>query len=573
MDPEPSEPSTGVASVPDQPPSAHSEPGAQGPSAGGDSGTMSQDAEVDMKEVELNEMEPEKQPMNAASGAAVAGGAEKNGLVKIKVADDEAEAAAAKFTGLSKEELLKVAGSPGWARTRWALLLLFWLGWLGMLAGAVVIIVQAPRCRPLPAQRWWHKGALYRIGDLQAFQGSDKGDLQSGISDLKKRLDYLNSLKVKGVVLGPIHENQKDDLAGTHLKKIDPTLGTKEDFDSFLQSSKKKSIRVILDLTPNYRGQDPWFQPTQHDSVTAQLKDALTYWLEAGVDGIQLRHVESLTDAPALLTEWENITKSSGEDRLLIAGTASSKLQDMQDILGLLQPTTNLLLTSSYLSGSAGNSSTEALVVQYLDIVGDGWCSWTSSQGPLMTAFVPPTLLRLYHLLFFTLPGTPVFSYGDEIGLEPVPGQPMKAPLMPWGDSGEPSAPGSGSTNLASVKTQSEDPASLLSLFRKLSDQRIKERSLLHGDFHALSLGPHIFSYVRQWDQNQRFLVLLNFGDQGQPTRWGASLPGGVSLPASMNLLLSTKPGSNRKEGSSLDPKTLTLEPHEGLLLHFPYEA
>lgn len=135
-----------------------------------------------MKEVELNEMEPEKQPMNAASGAAMAvvaaSGAEKNGLVKIKVADDEAEAAAAaKFTGLSKEELLKVAGSPGWVRTRWALLVLFWLGWLGMLAGAVVIIVRAPRCRELPAQSWWHKGALYRIGDLQAFQGQKDGDL------------------------------------------------------------------------------------------------------------------------------------------------------------------------------------------------------------------------------------------------------------------------------------------------------------------------------------------------------------------------------------------------------------
>nr|BAG65456.1 unnamed protein product [Homo sapiens] len=82
---------------------------------------MSQDTEVDMKEVELNELEPEKQPMNAASGAAMSlAGAEKNGLVKIKVAEDEAEAAAAaKFTGLSKEELLKVAGSPGWVRTRW----------------------------------------------------------------------------------------------------------------------------------------------------------------------------------------------------------------------------------------------------------------------------------------------------------------------------------------------------------------------------------------------------------------------------------------------------------------------
>lgn len=30
-----------------------------------------------------------------------------------------------------------------------------------------------------------------------------------------------------------------------------------------------------------------------------------------------------------------------------------------------------------------------------------------------------PGLIRLYHLLLFTLPGTPIFKYGDEIGLQP----------------------------------------------------------------------------------------------------------------------------------------------------------
>ncbi|XP_037373624.1 4F2 cell-surface antigen heavy chain [Talpa occidentalis] len=560
MDPELPEPSTDVVSVPSQPSTAHSEPDAQGPSEGGDSGTMSQDAEVDMKEVELNEMEPEKQPMNAASGAAVAGGAEKNGLVKLKVADDEGEAAAAKFTGLSKEELLKVAGSPGWVRTRRALLLLFWLGWLGMLAGAVVIIVRAPRCRELPAQRWWHTGALYRIGDLRAFQGGDAGRLEG----LKGHLDYLSTLKVKGVVLGPIHENQKDDLSATNLERIDPTLGSKEDFDNFLQSSKKKSIRVILDLTPNYRGQDSWFQPAQHADVETKMKDALSFWLQAGVDGFQLRHVETLTNAPSLLTEWQNITKSFSEDRLLIAGTGSS---DLNQILNLLESTKDLLLTSSYLS--MGNP--KAQITQYLDAIGDGWGSWALSQGELMTRFVPPPLLRLYYLLFFTLRGTPVFSYGDEIGLQTA-GQPAKAPVMPWGESSDPSTAGSGNTNLTSVKDQSKDPGSLLSLFRRLSDQRGKERSLLHGDFHEISLGSNLFSYVRLWDQNMRFLVLLNFEEVGQPISWQSiSLPGGTSLPAKVELMLSTKSG--RTEGSTLDLEKLTVEPHEGLLLHFPYEA
>lgn len=59
--------------------------------------------------------------------------------------------------------------SPSWVRTRWALLMVFWLGWLGMLVGAVLIILQAPRCRDLPATNWWNDGPLYQIGRIQAF--------------------------------------------------------------------------------------------------------------------------------------------------------------------------------------------------------------------------------------------------------------------------------------------------------------------------------------------------------------------------------------------------------------------
>ena len=61
-----------------------------------------------------------------------------------------------------------------WVRTRWVLLALFWLGWLGMLAGAIVIIVQAPRCKPIPEMSWWNEGPLYQISNLAAFSQNGK---------------------------------------------------------------------------------------------------------------------------------------------------------------------------------------------------------------------------------------------------------------------------------------------------------------------------------------------------------------------------------------------------------------
>lgn len=55
------------------------------------------------------------------------------------------------------------------------LLVLFWLGWVGMLAGAIVIIVKAPHCKPIPEMNWWNEGPLYQISDFVAFSGGLAG--------------------------------------------------------------------------------------------------------------------------------------------------------------------------------------------------------------------------------------------------------------------------------------------------------------------------------------------------------------------------------------------------------------
>lgn len=73
---------------------------------------MSQESDVDLKDVELNEVDQEKQPMNVSNGAAGSPQTEKNGDVKLKIPEETQS----KFTGLSKEELLEVAGTPGYKR-------------------------------------------------------------------------------------------------------------------------------------------------------------------------------------------------------------------------------------------------------------------------------------------------------------------------------------------------------------------------------------------------------------------------------------------------------------------------
>lgn len=77
--------------------------------------------EADVSEADLDQEEQEKQPMtggvaadapSASEDEVTVSAAEKNGSVKVKIPDDD-EAHEVKFTGLNKEELLRVAGTPG----------------------------------------------------------------------------------------------------------------------------------------------------------------------------------------------------------------------------------------------------------------------------------------------------------------------------------------------------------------------------------------------------------------------------------------------------------------------------
>ncbi|XP_073514581.1 amino acid transporter heavy chain SLC3A2 [Phyllobates terribilis] len=542
---------------------------------------MTQDTALDMKDVELNEMDLEKQPMAAGAGDSPVGG-EKNGVVKVKLEDEDDDGGSrpVKFTGLSKEELLKVAGTAGWVRVRWALLVLFWLGWAGMLAGAVVIIVQAPRCRPLPAMEWWNKGPLYQIGDPATFQDAQGQDGVGDIAGIQQRLDSLSSLKVKGLVIGPLHINSKDDPSSTRLKEIDQKYGTIEDFKSLLDAARKKSIQIVLDLTPNYRGEDVWFNEEMKRSESAlltQIQDAMHFWLEKGVGGIFISGFEKIQNPSELIPELQNITanhSTEGKARVLLI---SSNDSPNNQIMSILNDTTTGILSTSYLL-SKGNESDNSLGERIRQYQGFAW-----EQDKILWAIRPrlghvasavkDELLRVYQLLLFTLEGTPLTLYGDEIGLKDLPGQPARAPYMQW-DGGKNHGFSEGTVDEVndlnmniSFKAQEEDKDSLLSLYKRLSDLRGKERSLLHGDFTLLHHTDKALAFVRSWDQNERFVTVVNFAPEEETEVSIAH----ANIPEQCSVVLSSN--SERKEGSSVPLQRLRLAAGEALLLKYLYSA
>ncbi|XP_051918920.1 solute carrier family 3 member 2a [Hippocampus zosterae] len=507
-------------------------------------------SDVDMKDVELSELDTEKQPMTADGQV---GSSEKNGSVKVKIPEDEVA-----FTGLSKEELMKVAGTPGWVRTRWVLLILFWLGWLGMLAGAIAIIVQAPRCKPIPEMRWWNHGPLYQISDAEAFS--------EGLAGIEKKLDDVNQLKVKGLVLGPLHTVQADQPSTLDLKKIDPTQGSEKDLITVLEKAHKKGISVVLDLTPNYRGASPWFSSGDLNDVMDSVQAAAEHWLNLGVDGIKvsdLATVSNSSDLSRLLAVVKGNDTEDDANKKMLMGVA--KGISPVEISRLLNTSGADLVLSDLLSANGqGAERIKMLNDLHSEQRSLAWGLGAAQREQLSKRAASRALIRLYQLLLFTMPGTPVFSYGDEIGLQM---QGEKPPKMVWDLEKDTKA--EGATVNETTEAEREEYVAMRTWFRSLSDLRGKERSLLHGDYYPLHSSTSSLAFLRLWDQSERFVTAVNWGEASETLRLALASTEGIELPKTATVKLSTDP--EMEADSTVDLDKITLRPGQGVLLHFPY--
>ncbi|XP_026879644.2 solute carrier family 3 member 2b [Electrophorus electricus] len=510
---------------------------------------MAKDDEVGMKDVELNEVDPEKQPMTAGetgNGDASSPVTEKNGIVKVKIPDEKET----KFTGLSKEELLKVAGTPGWVRARWALLILFWLGWVGMLAGAIVIIVQAPRCKPLPEMNWWNNGPMYQIGAINSFTEIP------GLKGLEAKINALSALKMKSLVVGPIHVSTANKPEQLNLEAVSSNFGSLEELKQFVAAAHKKSISVVLDLTPNYNGLQPFFEG-HLIPVAEKLKNATAYWLKQGVDGILLYGVEHIAISPLIWNSIKDTIRSYNDDekKKVLIGVTEETSPEAVSIL--LNRTGVDLLLSGVLRSRSGTALAE--VVESLNSIHTqtqlAWNIGDRVKGHL-ASLVGSVDVKLSQLLLLTLPGTAVFNYGDEIGLKDEVGdhKHMVYPVMVWPKSTE------------AINETEKELSERISFFKTVTDLRSKERSLLHGDYLTVYNSSSALAYVRKWDQSERFLVAFNWS----PSESVILQLAHEELPKEATIVVSTDEGK-LAPGHSVSLSQLELGPDLGVMLKFPY--
>ncbi len=193
---------------------------------------------------------------------------------------------------------------------------------------------------------------------------------------------------------------------------------------------------------------------------------------------------------------------------------------------------------------------------------------------------------RVATMLLLTLRGTPIWYYGDEIGmvdvhippelvrdpqavnqpeLEGVGRDPQRTPMQ-WDDSPNagfcppnvtPWLPLGDDYPCINVLAEESDPRSQLWLFRLLADLRRKSPALLGGAYRSTDSGAvDVFAYVRE-SSEQRLLIVLNFGAAPQMLDLSA-------IAAAGSVLLDT---GLARQGDMHFLHKLPVGPNEGLIL------
>jgi alpha-glucosidase len=190
-----------------------------------------------------------------------------------------------------------------------------------------------------------------------------------------------------------------------------------------------------------------------------------------------------------------------------------------------------------------------ALIARYKGLLpASAWPNWVlgNHDRPRIAGRVGVAQSRVAAMLLLTLRGTPTMYYGDEIGLPQVAIAPdeVRDPFeknvpglglgrdgcrtpMQWDASRHagfsavrPWLRLSGDEALRNVETERNDPASLLSLYRRLIGLRRTHPALATGACRSVDATGDILAYLRD-AMGERFAVVLNLG----------AAPGSVALP------------------------------------------
>ncbi|XP_025210613.1 neutral and basic amino acid transport protein rBAT isoform X2 [Theropithecus gelada] len=361
----------------------------------------------------------------------------------------------------------------------------------------------------------------------------------------------------------------------------------------------------------------------RNPDVQEEIKEILRFWLTKGVDGFSFDAVKFLLEAKHLRDEIQ-VNKTQIPDTV----TQYSELYHdftttqvgMHDIVRSFRQTMDqystepgryrFMGTEAYaetidrtvmyyglpfiqeadfpfnnyltmLDTVSGNSVYE-VITSWMENMPEGkWPNWMigGPDSSRLTSRLGNEYVNVMNMLLFTLPGTPITYYGEEIGMGNIVAINLnesydtntllsKSPMQ-WDNSSNAGfseashtwLPTNSDYHTVNVDVQKTQSRSALKLYQDLSLLHANELLLNRGWFCHLRNDSHYVVYTRELDGIDRiFIVVLNFGESTL-----LNLQNMISgLPATVRIRLST---NSANKGSEVDTSGIFLAKGEGLIL------
>ncbi|HOO32900.1 MAG TPA: alpha-amylase family glycosyl hydrolase [Thermotogota bacterium] len=297
--------------------------------------------------------------------------------------------------------------------------------------------------------------------------GSHQYDFYGGdLKGIEKKIGYLKELKLDFLYLTPIFQagtNHRYDC--TDFFAIDPMLGTDEELSSLIGTLHDNGMRLVLDGVFNHIGSEhKWFTKRENRELINTENDEIRYWAgntglpELNLDNAKLREIlwngnDSVIHKWTALgvDDWRlDCAYDVGYDYLRELTTSLKRIGDHQTIGeiwsypkkwisdGVLDGIMNYyfreLVKSVIENRLKGKTAVKAIARTVKDCSVEGlfrcWNVMSSHDTPRIKRDFGEKW-QLAAFLQFTLPGSPLIYYGEELGLE-TDGDPFCRQPMPW---------------------------------------------------------------------------------------------------------------------------------------------
>jgi alpha-glucosidase len=131
---------------------------------------------------------------------------------------------------------------------------------------------------------WWRGAIIYQVYPRSFFDSDDDGT--GDLTGITRRLDYIAALGVDAIWISPFFKSPMRDFGYDvgDYRTVDPIFGTNADFNTLLLAAHERGLKIIIDMVLGHTSdQHRWFQESSQNRTNPKANWYV--WSDPNPDG------------------------------------------------------------------------------------------------------------------------------------------------------------------------------------------------------------------------------------------------------------------------------------------------